>query len=201
MKLTILVSTWMLASSLAVAQGEGTELHRHNLVVGLGPAMPLGNATSYLSTAPFVRFGYGYRFNRLFQADAGFQMAFGAANNQNAVITDFGAVQGGDHEFMIPLGGRIYIPLPFRRIQVSAGGGAAYLHYSETVPSGVATIPLVATVARRAVVGAATVWPTSAISSIPVTISGLVQPSSTSQVRLTGKPSPTSLRRKRPTIG
>jgi hypothetical protein len=136
MKPTILVSTWMLASSLAVAQGEGTELHRHNLGVGLGPAMPLGNATSYLSPAPFVRFGYGYRFNRLFQADGGVQMAFGAANNQNAVITDFGAVQGGDHEFMIPLGRRIYIPLPFRRIQVSAGSGAAYLHYSETVPSG-----------------------------------------------------------------
>jgi hypothetical protein len=132
----ILFSTWILASSLAFAQGEGTEVHHHNLVFGLGPAMPLGNATSYLSTAPFVRFGYGYRFNRLFQADAGFQMAFGAANNQNAVITDFGTVQGGDHEFMIPLGGRIYIPLPFRRIQVSAGGGAAYLHYSETVPSG-----------------------------------------------------------------
>jgi hypothetical protein len=35
---------------------------------------------------------------------------------------------------MIPLGGRIYIPQPFHRIQLSMGGGAAYLHYSETVP-------------------------------------------------------------------
>jgi hypothetical protein len=186
MKLTILVSTWMLASSLAVAQGEGTELHRHNLVVGLGPAMPLGNATSYLSTAPFVRFAYGYRFNRLFQADAGFQMAFGAANNQNAVITDFGTVQGGDHELMIPLGGRTYIPLPFRRIQVSAGGGAHICTTLSRFRLAVATIPPVATVARRAVAGAATVWPTSVISSMPVTISGSGQPSSTSQVRLTG---------------
>lgn len=136
MNRTILVCTWMLASPLMLAQSEGTELHHHNLVVGLGPAIPVGNGTNYLSTAPFVRFGYGYRFNRLFQADAGVQMAFGAANNQNGVVTDFGTVQGGDHEYMIPLGGRIYIPQPFRRIEASVGGGAAYLHYSETVPSG-----------------------------------------------------------------
>ena len=154
MKLTILVSTWMLASSLMFAQSEGTEVRRHDLVVGLAPAMPLGNATSYLNAAPFVRFGYGYRFNRLFRADAGVQMAFGAAANQNAVLTDFGTVQGGDHEFMIPLGGRIYIPQPFRRIQASVGGGAAYLHYSETVPSGGSDYTPVATVARRAAVAA-----------------------------------------------
>src|SRR5579859_2422913 len=80
--------------------------HRNNFVVGLGAAIPVGSTTNYLSTAPLVSFGYGYRFNRFFQADAGFQVAFGAANNQNAEISDFGTVQGGDHEFMIPLGGR-----------------------------------------------------------------------------------------------
>ena len=40
---------------------------------------PLGSANSYLSTAPFIRFGtfgYGYRLNRLFQANTGIQMAF-----------------------------------------------------------------------------------------------------------------------------
>jgi len=133
---TIAVAAWMLASTLTFAQGEGNnDVHHHNLVVGLGSAMPIGSANNYLSAAPLIRFGYGYRFNRLFQADAGFQMAFGAAHNQNAVVTDVGPVQGGDHEFMIPLGGRIYIPQPFRRIEVSVGGGAAYLHYSETVPS------------------------------------------------------------------
>jgi hypothetical protein len=132
----ILISTWMLSSSLIFAQGEaGIDVHHHNFALGFGPAMPVGSANNYLSAAPFVRFGYGYRFNRLFQADAGVQMAFGAANNQNAVLTDVGQVQGGDHEFMIPLGGRIYIPQPFRRIEVSVGGGAAYLHYSETVRS------------------------------------------------------------------
>jgi hypothetical protein len=126
--------TCLLMSSLAFAQD--TDYHHHNFVFGVGPAIPVGNTTNYLSTAPLINFGYGYRFNRLFQADAGLQMAFGAAHNQNAEVTDIGAVQGGDHEFMIPLGGRVYIPQPFKRFELSAGGGTAYLHYSETVSSG-----------------------------------------------------------------
>jgi hypothetical protein len=132
----VLASMCLLAPCLLFAQGDtDSEVHHHNIVFGVGPAIPVGNSTNYLSTAPLIRLGYGYRFNRLFQADAGFQLAFGAANNQNPEVTDLGQVQGGDHEYMIPLGGRIYIPQPFKRIQVSAGGGTVYLHYSETVPS------------------------------------------------------------------
>ncbi len=130
----LVVAGSLLASSLASAQD--VDFHRSNITVGLGAATPVGNATNYLTTAPLVAIGYGYRFNRLFQADAGIQIAFGAANNRNAEVTDFGTLQGGDHEFMIPLGGRIYIPQPFKRIEVSTGGGAMYLHYSETVSSG-----------------------------------------------------------------
>jgi hypothetical protein len=118
-----------------LAFSQGNDLQRNNFTVGLGPAIPIGSATGYLGAAPLVKFAYGYRFTRLFQADAGFQMAFGAARNQNAVQTDVGPVQGGDHEYMIPLGARVFMPLPFKRFEVSAGGGAAYLHYSETVPS------------------------------------------------------------------
>ena len=125
--------TCLVFSGLGLAQD--TDYHHNNVFFGIGPAIPVGNSTNYLSTAPLIDFGYGYRFNRLFQADAGFQMAFGAANNQNAEITDVGPVQGGDHEFMIPLGGRVYIPQPFKKFELSAGGGAAYLHYSETVSS------------------------------------------------------------------
>src|SRR5579863_5242714 len=129
----------ILATGFALAVCAATyaqeDFHRNNITVGVGPAIPVGNSTTYLSTAPFFGAGYGYRFNRWFQADAGFQVAFGAASNQNAEQTDLGPVQGGDHEYMIPLGGRIIIPTPFKRIEVSAGGGAAYLHYSETAPS------------------------------------------------------------------
>jgi hypothetical protein len=132
-RITPVTFACLLLSSLAFAQDE---YHRNNVVFGIGPAIPVGNTTNYLSTAPLINIGYGYRFNRWFQADAGFQIAFGAANNQNAEITDLGPVQGGDHEYMIPLGGRVYIPQPFKRFEVSAGGGTAYLHYSETVSSG-----------------------------------------------------------------
>ena len=127
-------------SGLGFAQD--ADLHHHNITFGVGPAIPTGTTSNYLSTAPLISFGYGYRFNRLFQADAGLQMAFGAANNQNAEVTDIGPVQGGDHEFIIPLGGRVYIPQPFKRFEVSAGGGTAYLHYSETVSSGDPNYPI-----------------------------------------------------------
>jgi hypothetical protein len=125
---------FLLASSVGLAQD--TDFHHHNAVFGVGSALPAGSTTNYLNTAPLINFAYGYRFNRLFQADVGVQMAFGAANNRNAEVTDVGAIQGGDHEFMIPLGGRVYIPQPFKRLAFSAGGGTAYLHYSETVSSG-----------------------------------------------------------------
>jgi hypothetical protein len=118
---------------LALAQSE--DYHRNNVTVGIGAAMPVGSASNYLSTAPLVTVGYGYRFNRFLQADAGFQFIFGAANNVNPEQTDLGVVQGGDHEYMIPLGGRVYVPTPFKKIEVSVGGGVAHLHYSESVPS------------------------------------------------------------------
>ncbi|MBS1859763.1 MAG: hypothetical protein JST11_30605 [Acidobacteria bacterium] len=136
MRLSILACLCCMGASLALAQAEDQEVHHHNISFGAGPAMAVGNATSYLSTAPFIRLAYGYRFNRLFQADAGFQMAFGAAHNQNPETTTFGQVMGGDHEFMFPLlGGRVYLPLPVSRIQTSIGGGAVHLHYSETAPN------------------------------------------------------------------
>jgi hypothetical protein len=125
----------MFAGALVPGVLLGQDFHRSNITIGVGAAVPVGSASNYLTTGPLFTLGYGYRFNRLFQADAGVNIAFGAANNQGAVFTDLGPMQGGDHEFMIPLGGRIYIPQPFERIEVSAGGGAAYLHYSETAPS------------------------------------------------------------------
>ena len=125
----------LLLSGCGLLPGQNSEITHNNISVGVGAGIPVGNSTNYLATAPLISVGYGYRFNRLFQADIGFQAIFGAAHNQNAVITDLGTVQGGDHEFMIPLGGRIILPTQFSRVQFSAGGGVIYLHYSETAPS------------------------------------------------------------------
>ena len=132
MRKVFIVLGWISLASMAFGQDE---FQHHNVMFGVGAAVPMGSSTNYLSSAPLISFGYGYRFTRLFQADAGIQFAFGAANNQNAEITDYGTVQGGDHEVMVPLGGRIYIPQPFKRLEVSAGGGTMYLHYSETISS------------------------------------------------------------------
>lgn len=113
----------------------GEDWHKNTVSAGIGAAIPTGNATNYLGTAPLVSVNYGRRFTKYLQADAGLEFAWGAANNVNIEQTDVGQIQGGDHEYMIPLGGRVIIPTPFHRMEVSAGGGGIYLHYSETVPS------------------------------------------------------------------
>src|SRR6478672_7834257 len=115
--------------------GQSGDFYRNNITVGIGPGIPVGSDTAYLDAAPLISIGYGYRFYRFLQADVGFQTAFGAASNQNIEATNLGYVRGGDREYMVPLGGRLIVPTPLSRIELSAGGGAAYLHYSETVPS------------------------------------------------------------------
>ena len=130
-KLTVVL--FLAVPGCLVAQSS-SDWHKNNATFDFGPAMPNGSA--YLSTAPVVGFSYGYRLVPYFQADANFNIAFGAANNQNAVQTDVGAVQGGDHELMMLLGGRFILPTHLKKLEFGAGGGAAYLHYSETAPSG-----------------------------------------------------------------
>ena len=118
MRFLVAVSTCLLATSIAF--GQENDIHHHNVFFDVGAASPMGTSTDYLKTAPLISFGYGYRLNRWLRADAGLQMAFGAANNSiNAVQTNMGTAQGGDHEFMIPLGGRVYLPIPFKRIEAS----------------------------------------------------------------------------------
>jgi hypothetical protein len=135
-KTLLALSCAIVVSSPAFAQDTSDLWHHNNAVFGVGPAIPLSyGGTQYFATAPIIDISYGYRFTKLFQADAGFQAAFGAANNQNAEQTTFGPVLGGDHEYFVPLGGRIYIPQPLTRFEFSVGGGAAYLHYAETAPS------------------------------------------------------------------
>ncbi len=133
---TLLLTSLCLTVTIPAFAQYSDEIHHNNISVGGGAAIPVGSTSGYLNTAFAFSVSYGYRVNRFFQADAGFQMAFGAANNQNLEQTDFGEVQGGDHEFMLPLGGRFIIPLPFRKLEASAGGGGVYLHYAETAPSG-----------------------------------------------------------------
>lgn len=124
----------LLTLSPELARAQTSEYQKHHVAVGLGPAIPLSSASGYLSAAPMATVRYGYRLTRLVQADVGLHFLWGAADNRNAVLTDAGQIQGGDHEFIIPLGARLILPLPVSRIQTSVGAGGAYLHYSETAP-------------------------------------------------------------------
>lgn len=74
---------------------------------------------------------FGYRFNRYLQADIGFDLAGGAANVNRTINTTGGTRSVGDDEFFLPLGGRVVLPLAKERAMISAGGGLAYLRYSE----------------------------------------------------------------------
>ncbi len=74
---------------------------------------------------------FGYRFNRYLQADFGFDLASGAANVNRTINTTGGARAVGDDEFFMPMGGRLVLPLAKERALISAGGGLAYLRYSE----------------------------------------------------------------------
>jgi Outer membrane protein beta-barrel domain len=132
-KLLLLTIVLSLVSTAAFAQ-DSEETH-HDVSFSVGAAVPNGPDRAYLNTAPMIALMYGYKFNRFFQAESGFQMAFNAANNQNPETTAFGQYLGGDHEFMIPFSGRVYIPIPLDKWQFSAGGGPTYLHYAETAPN------------------------------------------------------------------
>ena len=122
-------------SHLAIpASAQNDELNRNHITVGIGPAIPVCSDANYLRTAPLLMVGYGYRFTRFFQVD-GSRLALGSANHQNAELTGFGQVQGGDREYMIPSGGRYFIPSPFKRIGFFAGSTVC-LDCSETTPSG-----------------------------------------------------------------
>ena len=103
----------------------------HNFTFGVGAARPRGDLGSLLKDSPAISFGYGYRFHRYFQADAGFDMAFGAANVRDYLDTALGPLRIKDREYFIPLGGRAIAPLLGGRLLFSGGGGGVYMRYAE----------------------------------------------------------------------
>lgn len=106
---------------------------KHNFSAGAGAAMPGGELDPYLKTAPAVRISYGYRFMRFFQADAGLDVGFGSARVRDFYDSEFGELRIRDYQYMVPLGGRVVIPLADEKLQLYAGGGAAWLKYAEVV--------------------------------------------------------------------
>lgn len=106
---------------------------RHNLTVGFGGALPQRDLRGLFGNSPNVAVGYGYRFARYFQADAGFETTFGAAGVRSFVPTAFGDLRIRDYQFLLPVGGRAILPFGRERVLIYGGAGGAYLRYSERI--------------------------------------------------------------------
>jgi hypothetical protein len=103
---------------------------RHHINGGLGIAIPQRDLHPYFKNAISWSFGYGYRPARNFQFDVGLDSSYHAANvNDYLSSTQFGPVRIRDFQFFLPVGGRAVIPAG--RVQFYAGGGIAYLRYTE----------------------------------------------------------------------
>lgn len=100
------------------------ELHLSGITAG-------GDLKPTFSSGFAGGFTFGYRFQRYLQADFGFDLSRGAANVNRTINTTGGLRSVGDDELFIPVGGRFVLPLARERLLLSAGGGYAYLKYSE----------------------------------------------------------------------
>ncbi len=106
-----------------MAQSDAQRLWKHMFTIGSGAAIPAGDLKQFMSPSAALRFKYGYRFTRTIQADFGLDMVIHAAGINESGKQDF--------EFMIPLGGRVILPLFSDSFEPFAGVGGAYMTYNE----------------------------------------------------------------------
>lgn len=117
---------------------------KYNFTLGAGAAIPQDDLNQAFTTAPVVNFNFGYRPVRNFQADIGFDTVFGAADIRTFTRTDIGTLEINDRQYFLPLGGRVVLPFgESGKHEFYAGGGGAYLRYSEVIrqPSDFFRIP------------------------------------------------------------
>lgn len=107
---------------------------KYNFTVGGGVAIPQEELSEPFSPAPVFNFNFGYRFARNFQADVGFETAFGSADIRTFTRTEIGALEINDRQYFMPMGGRVILPFgDAGRHELYGGGGGAYLRYSEVI--------------------------------------------------------------------
>lgn len=104
---------------------------RHNFSIGAGAGLPGGQLKGLFENSGGISFNYGYRFHRNLQLDGGLDTLFGAGRVRDFLSTELGYLRIRDFQFLIPFGGRAILPLSEGRLLLSAGGGGAYMRYSE----------------------------------------------------------------------
>lgn len=125
----MLFVAWVLATALS-AQPLARQF---SFNIGAGGAIPREDLASFMSTSPLLRIGFGYRPYRFLQADVGMDAIFQAAGVRDFQDTIIGRIKIRDNEILVPFGGRGILPLAGHRLELFGGGGAAYLHYGESV--------------------------------------------------------------------
>lgn len=109
------------------------EYRKHSFFALGGVGLPGGDLKDVTSISPGVGIGYGFRFHEYFQAEAGYEVLFGAARVKDFLPTAFGDLRIRDYQHFFPYGGRVVVPIQNERIQLFAGGGGIYMRYSERV--------------------------------------------------------------------
>lgn len=106
---------------------------KHYINLGPGLALPRGEINQYFATRPGLTVNYNYRFHRYLQADAGYDVVFGAGQVREFLQTQLGTLRIRDFQHFVPLGGRGVIPLADGRVLISGGGGAVWMRYSDSL--------------------------------------------------------------------
>jgi hypothetical protein len=117
--------------ALALPLAAQSTYPKHNFSLGVGAGLPGGELTGLFRNSAGITFNYGYRKWRYLQADVGLDTLFGAAGVRDFIPTELGYLRIRDFQFLIPFGGRFVLPVKDGRMQFSAGGGGAYMRYSE----------------------------------------------------------------------
>jgi hypothetical protein len=123
LSLGFLVTTAISAQPLA---------RQFGFTIGAGGAIPREDLATFMTTSPLLRVGFGYRPIRYLQADVGMDAIFHAAGVRDFQDTIIGRIKIRDNEILVPFGGRAILPVG-SRMELFGGGGAAYLHYGESV--------------------------------------------------------------------
>jgi hypothetical protein len=123
----------VLVATLSAPSWAQVAYRKHYVTVGTGAGLPRAELRTAFATSPGLNVGYGYRFHPWFQLDAGFETLFGAAGVRDFLPTAFGNLRIRDYQHFVPFGGRVVVPLLEERLHLFAGGGGAYMRYTERV--------------------------------------------------------------------
>lgn len=104
---------------------------RNTASLGIGAGQPRAELAGSFGDSPGLALHVGHRLHRNLQADIGLDALFGAAGIRDYLPSEFGNLRIRDYQFLVPVGLRAVLPLDRGRFLISAGGGGAYMRYTE----------------------------------------------------------------------